>query len=1147
MALAMIYGRSGSGKTTELFRRLRAGLAGADIRSKRYVIVPDQFTYMMEKKILEEFGEENGFKIQVVGFRTLSQRVLERVGGIRRPVLSPVGQSMLVSSLALKQKNDLKLFRKSAAYAGFAQMVSQTIKELKNYAITPQELQAAAGNLPDGELRYKLEDVALLYQSYEDQLHQNFVDPEDQLDTAIQMLKASDYLNGSEFYVDEFSDFTPRQLEMIEVLLGKGNVYITLTFEEGLDKQHKGLFALTVDTDLALMDMAARQGIRLEAPVFLRGTGRFQGHPELAHLEREFYHYPNEVYSGEVSSVRILRAQNPYEEMELVARDIVRQVRDNGLRFQDLAILLRDLDTYGAILQSVMAQYEIPVFIDARKEIDTNPLAAFISGFFEIHRRNFQFEAVFKYLKTSLLPIPREDIDLLENYCLANGITGWKWLEEIWQWPVPQVEEGLEEQRLKNHLNELRDAIVDPLQECFAAMEQAPTVREKATLFYEFLVHSHALLTFTAWIDERETTDSEQHREYSQILDSLLQVLDQMVEAMGDEPMGLEDFGNTLLVGLSSIRISLIPATLDQVIVGDIARVRSGAVRGIYIVGTNDGVLPRTPASVGIFTDSDREALQEIQLYLSKDSRTRAFYEQFYVYNALTIGTDFLTVTYPTSDAEGKALRPSMIIGRLKKLFPGLREEISQSYLEKGSPGRETITCEREAFRELIAQLRRHHDGAPVDPVWREVYARLREHPDYSDRLRHVEAGLRYTNYPAELRAEHMEALYGKKLYLTVSRLETFSRCPFAYFVKYGLRAKERKEFILSTPDVGSLMHDVLDRFTKKIREEALDWKDLTPDFTRQAVDHLMEEALSQQKNPVLASSRRYQHMTGKLKHIIASSVDVIQNQIIRGEFEPLYSEVGFGPNEMIPPIVLDLEGGREINIVGRIDRVDVLRQEDRNYIRIIDYKSGMKELTLSDIVYGLQLQLLVYLDVVLRNAHRFLAGETLPGAVLYYRIYRPTVENGAAMSDEDLKTVILKELRLRGLILKDVHLVRSMDQGMTDISLVIQAKLKDGEVTAEGTNQKELLVDQAQFDLLRDYVASTIKRISLALINGDISITPVKTDKSTACDYCEYRSICQFDPGQPGNEYRRVRKLKPEQAWLHIEQGGEVHAQLDE
>ncbi len=1146
MSLAMIYGRSGSGKTTELFRRLWKSLkADDDFTKKRYVLVPDQFSYMMEKKILAEFGERYVFAIQVVGFRMLAQRILERVGGIKKPLLSPVGRSMLISSLALKNKDKLKLYRTSAGYAGFAELASDTIREFKNYAIVPQELKEACEKLPESELKNKLQDVALLFEAYETELHENFVDAEDQLDTAIEKLKGSDFLKGAEFYFDEFSDFTPKQLEMIGVLLKKGPVFITLNYEEGLDEKYNGVFSLTRDTDAQLMAVVRDAGVSLEKPLFLKGPGRFRDNPELAHLEREFYHYPNNTYAGEVRTVQLYRALNPYEEIEFVARDIVERVREGGLRYRDIAILLRDLDTYGATLQSIMKQYGIPVFIDARKEIDTNPLAALISGFFEIQRRNFQFEAVFKYLKTQLLGVPQAELDALENYCLANGITGWRWTEEVWTYPVPDVRKELEANKLLNNLNELKDLVVNPMVRAFEELEQADNVRTMARILYEFLVNTGVLDVFIRWTDEFKESDSERYREYSQILDSLMLILDQMVEAMGDEKMTIADFGNTLLVGLSSIKISLIPATLDQVIVGDIARVRSGGVTGIYIVGANDGVLPRTPSSAGIFTDSDRELLAEAELALSKDARTRAFYEQFYVYNALTIGQDFLTVTYPTSDAEGKSLRPSMIIGRLKKIFPELREEISQSYLEKGSPGRDSITSEREAFRELIGQMRRHHDGVFVDPVWQEVYSRFRTRDEFKDRLETVRKGLSYTNYPAELKVEHMDELYGKNLTLSVSKLESYNRCPFAYFVKYGLKAQERREFILKTPDVGNLMHDVLDRFTKRIKEENLDWKNITPDYTRRSVDELMDRTLEAMSNPILTSSKRYSYMAKKIKRIIAASVDVIKEQIVRGDFEPLYTELEFGRHAAIPAIVLAVDEEHKVNIEGRIDRVDVLRDHDKNYIRIIDYKSGARELSLEDIIHGLQMQLLVYLDVILRNAPRILKGQAIPGAVLYFRVTRPIIENGSDMTDEELETSVLKELRLKGLILEDARIVRSMDKTMEEISLVIPAKVKGDAVSASG-NQSNLIVTEEQFEKLREYNTQIIRQVCTGLIQGNISITPVKNKDIAACTYCDYRSICQFDPSQKGNDYKKIRKLKPEEAWLIIDKGGEDHAEVD-
>lgn len=1146
LALNMIYGRSGSGKTTELFNRLRKSLEkDDDFRRKRYVIVPDQFSYMMEKKILHEFGERYMFTVQVVGFRTLSQRVLERVGGIRRPLLSPVGRSMLISSQALKHRKELKLYHKSAPYAGFAEMLSEVIREMKNYRVTPEELRAAARDIPPSELKHKLEDIALIYQAYQEELHRSFVDAEDQIDTAIEKLEESNFLNGSEFYLDEFSDFTPQQLKMLEVLLTKGEVFITLTLEEGIDQSYNGVFSLTRDTDNALMEVAEGTSTSLARPVFLKGRGRFSENIELAFLEAQFYRYPNEEYREEVSAIALYRAQNPYEEMEYVARDILRRVREEGYRFRDMAILLRDLDTYGAVLKSVMAQYDVPVFIDSRKEIDTNPLAGFVAGFFEIQKSNFQSEAVFTFLKTRLLDMEPEEVDLLENYCLANGITGWKWRQEYWRYPAPDVQDDLKANRIEAVVNEIREALVIPLLTVFQKLEEADSVRVMAGVFYEYLKDGDVLNRFVSWITSFRETDAELHREYRQILDSLINVLDQMVEVMGDEVMSVDDFGNTLLVGLSSVKISLIPATLDQVIVGDIARVRSGGVLGIYIVGTNDGILPRASSTQGIFSDSDRETLAEKDLVLSKDSRARAFYEQFYVYNALTIGKNFLTVTYPTADAEGKSLRPSIIISRLKKLFPKLTEEISQSYLEKGSPGRQDISSEREAFRQLIGEMRRRKEGLPVDSVWKEVYTRFQASPKYRDRLARVEEGLRFSNSPAELKANHMDELYGRNLTLTVSKLERYNQCPFAYFVRYGLRAEKRKEYIMDTPDMGILVHEILDGFTKRLSSENLDWKDVTESYTRRTVDELMEQSLSEKENHILSSSKRYGHVAGKIRRLITSSVGVIKDQILRGEYEPLYTEIDFGPGAIIPPVILAIDEEHSVSLKGRIDRVDVLREYDRNYIRIIDYKTGSKELTLNDIVHGLQMQLLVYLDVILRNADKILKGQTLPGAVLYFIVKRPIIENGALMSEEVLEDKVLHALKLKGLILEDAHVVRSMDRDMADVSLVIPARIKEDQVTGVG-NVKDLVISGDQFNDLRNYVTETIRSVCSNLIQGDISITPVRQGDTTACKFCDYRSICQFDPSQKGNEYNRIRQLDNDEAWLMIQGGGDRNGRLD-
>ena len=1145
MSLQMIYGRSGSGKTTYLFDKLRESLEkDPDIRKKRYVIVPDQFSYMMERKILETFGETVVFAVSVSGFRMFSQRILERVGGIKRRVLSPVGRSMMIARIAGQKQGELQIYGKSAAYAGFSDLLSQTIKEFKDYAITPEDVKAAAQGMEASELRDKLEDLYLIYASYEADLHNNFIDAEDQLKIAAEKAAEADFLQGAEFYIDEFSDFTPMQLQMIGKMLKKGDTYITLTFDEGIGASHNGVFSLTRDTDDDLMELARELSVAIEAPVFTKHPGRFQTNPELGHIEKEFYAYPSQEWPAVPQFLRIRRCQDLYEEVEYVAKDILKRVREDGLRFGEVAILLRNMEDYRAILKSVADEYGIPVFIDARKEIDTNPLAAFVAAFFEIKQQNFTFDAVFKYLKTYLLPMDRESIDLLENYCLAHGIQSWKWKEEMWRYKVREAADELENQRLLNLINEIKDEVYQPLMKVYGELEAKDNVRDKTAVFYDFLAASGALGTFVQWTGDFQAGDHEKYLEYSGVTNALITVLDQMADAMGTESMTVEEFGNTLLVGLSTSKISVIPATLDQVIAGDISRVRSSTVKGIYIIGVNDGILPRIPESTGILTDHDRQTLRQGGLKVSQDAVTRAFYEQFYVYNALTIADTFLTLTYPIADHEGKSLRPSTVPGRLKKLFPKLLEEYPGDQAARSLPGE--ISGKREAFRELLGEIRRFHDQKSVDPVWKEIYSYFKA-SEFKDKLLAAEEGIRFTNYPAELKAESIDKLYGKTLNLTVSRLERYNACPFAYFVKYGLKAERRPEFIIDTPDIGILMHDVLDRFTRKISADKLDWKDVSPAYTERSINELMEEAVNEKDNSVIASSQRNQYLGTKVKRIIAASVEVIKSQIVRGDFQPLFSEVEFGKSAELKPYVLELDGDRKVNLSGRIDRIDVFRDTDTNYIRIIDYKSFGKTLTLKDIYYGLQLQLLVYLNVLLANSERILKGKTLPGAVLYLKLDKPLIEATSAMTDGELQDEIMKELKLKGLILMDAKIIRGMDKDMAGVSLVIPAKVSKGEVSL--TENQDMAVTPEQFDILRDYVSRAVKDTCLRLLQGDISITPVKDKDQTACKWCPYRSICQFDTSLKGFDYKNIRNIKGGEAWALIadpEKGGIKHG-LDE
>ncbi|HSL86443.1 MAG TPA: PD-(D/E)XK nuclease family protein, partial [Bacteroidales bacterium] len=503
-------------------------------------------------------------------------------------------------------------------------------------------------------------------------------------------------------------------------------------------------------------------------------------------------------------AVSIYKAQNSFDEVEKIALDIRRRIReDDTLRYRDLAILCRNIDAYDNIIVSVFREHEIPVFLDKRRDIDGSPLSQYILALLDITSEGFTYDALFKLLKTGLSHIEPHEVDIFENYILANGIKGGNF-QKAWGYPYPNIrEEKLGEEYL-GLTNEIREKIVSvygPLREQVLSAENT---REVTKLIYEHL-ESHGVLTRSAEIIN-EINDLQIAKEHTEVVKGIISIFDDLVEVLGNESLSIDVSGDILRQAMVSYKIALIPLTLDQVILGDVARVKSDNIRGLYILGVNDGIFPKTVSDEGIITDKDIAKLKERGFDLLIDSKTRSIYEQFLVYTAFTIPREFLAVSYVGADMDGKSQRPSLVIGRLKKLFPHLREEAYENPMDKKSGGISEVEGKVATFNELIKEMRRNYQGDPVNPLWGEVYSWFSQNEEYKGRLDTSREGLAYTNITMNLTRETVKALYGNQLYLSVSRLEKFTSCPFAYYVKYGLKAKDRVMHEVTAPDLGSLM-----------------------------------------------------------------------------------------------------------------------------------------------------------------------------------------------------------------------------------------------------------------------------------------------------------------------------------------------------
>ena len=1130
MGIRFIFGRAGSGKSYYCLNQIKKKLTN-DKNNKLIMLVPDQYTFQTEKKLLEYVGEKSLLRAEVLSFKRMATRVFDKCGGRAINVIEDSGKNMLIYKLLKDKGEELKYFNRISKQQGFVGIVSKSITELKKYNISEEILKEKELEIENKDLKEKVSDLASIYATFNESLHKGYIDSEDILSILAKKLKECDLYNDAEIWVDEFTTFTPQQLEVLKVLAKQcKNVNITLCSdgEIQVNEGETDIFDVIKNTENRILKMMQENNISYKEPVNLnkKNIYRFRESKELGHIEKYFFNYPFKIYKGESKDIRLYKANNNYSEIEWVAQDILKLVRDKGYRYKDIAVVCREIDSYDKITSVIFNEYNIPYFLDKKREILSNPLVVLIISALEILVTNWSYESVFKYVKSGLITLETNFIDKLENYILANGIKGYKWTRDLL---ISQDEELTQEEiEIFEYMEEIRR----PITNLYNKIKGDVTVRKYCTALYEFLLEINAFETMDKWLDDFNNKGMQDKiKEYTQVPAMVMDMLDQAVEVLGNEVIDLKTFSKILISGFEEKEIGVIPMALDQVNIGDIARIKGRDVKALYIVGANDGVLPSANKDEGILSDEDRIELKSMGIELASDTRSRVFEEQFMVYTALTIPSNYLMITYPMADFEGKSLRPSIIIPRLKKILPGLKEESEIFNSNLFDDKYHNITAPVPTFNELIEALRREYEKEEIEPYWVETFKWFEENEEFKDRTKIIFNGLNYTNLVEKIPREKIKRLYSNdngRLMFSVSRIEKYAQCPFGYYVQYGLKAKDRKVYEFTAPDLGSFMHDILDQFTNKIRKENILWGDLTKDKCAEIVNELVNSKLRNETNSILNSNKKYQYFSERFKKTITKSVTVISEQMRKGEFDIFKSEFDFGDFKDSDPIKLELPSKEIVYLKGRVDRIDKVDLNGETYIRIVDYKSGSKSFDLNELYYGLQIQLLVYLDAILKNSKQILKTQCMPGGILYFKIDNPIIKSKKALTEEEIQVEVLKKLKMDGLLLKNVELVKSMDRDMETYSLIIPAAFKkDGDFTSTSS-----VVTESQFELLRKYVNDKMIEICEEMLSGDVKIEPCKSSKVTYCDYCDYSSICQFDTSIKDNKYKIIAKKKKDDLW---------------
>lgn len=1142
MSLRVILGRAGSGKTSLCLSEIKARIEEGS-EHPIVLLVPEQFTFQAERKLVSVLETGGILKTEVLSFRRMAFRIFNEAGGITYPHIHQAGKCMILYRILEKMKDSLQLFANTADRQGFINTIAELITEFKRYNTTPDRLAEAAEKMEENDpLKDKLEELSAVFAMFEKTIKERYRDSDDDLTLAAAKISETNIYDGAEIWIDGFDGFTAQEYLMLSGLLDKAKrINISLCADKPGDVLNQGIdiFASTKEEYLKLMKMAQICQTEFEKPFILNcdHLPRFRNSAELAHLEQNLNAYPYKMYDQKTKNIVLFSAVNIFSEIEAAARDIIKQCREENLRFRDIAVVVRNLDRYESFIEVVFAEYGIPYFLDQKVEITNHPLARLILAMLDVFIENWSYETVFRYLKTGLTGIEQDKIDILENYVLACGIRGSRWTNmQAWAMSpdfLPDEKNSERQIKMLEEINQIRWEVSEPLQEFRGKTKGRRQASEICTAIYDFLCTIGVPLKIEEYINEfRQKGEISLANEYAQVWNILMEVFDQIAEIIGEEKLSLERFAGIIKIGLAQYKVGLIPASLDQVLVGSAERSKSNEVKALYVLGVNDGVFPSGAMKEGLLSDVDREVLSRTGIELAKDTRTQAFDEQYLIYKVLTTPESYLRLSWPIADQEGKTMRPSIIISRMRKLFPQIAETSNVLNLSSETSEMELITGQAPAFNYMVKAMRQKEDGREIDVLWHFAYKWFAGQEHWQDRLAAAREAFSYKNIAQPIVGDKVAALYGQPAYASVSRLEKYTACPFAFYVQYGLGAKERKIYKLSPPDVGTFMHGVIEKFSCEVGQEPLSWRKIEREWCEDKVSEIVDDMLVKMQGSGIAGSQRYTALTVRLKRVLVRAILLIAEHIKRSGFEPIGYEMDFSENGDFPPIVIELGSGEKIHLVGRIDRVDALKTAEGTYLRIIDYKSGNKEFKLADAFYGMQIQLITYLDAIWENKGMDITQPIIPGGLLYFRIDDPLVKGSSKSSKEEIEQAIMKQLRMKGLLLADVQLIREMDRQIDGNSMIIPARINKGDVLGRSS-----AASLEQFNILRKYVRNLLHNLCAEMMRGQVDIAPYKKKSAIACRYCSFAAVCQFDTTRKENSFKLLNDYKDEEVWKLMEE----------
>ena len=1130
MSIRFVFGPAGSGKSTLVEREL----IEESIKNPKenfLLIVPDQFTMQTQMDIVKLHPNKGILNIDVLSFGRLSYRVFSVTGKSELPVLDDTGKSLVLRRVAGKVKDRMPFLGRNLNKIGYIHEVKSQISEFMQYGLSVKDVEKLSEKLPESPLKRKLSDLSIIYEAFMDINKERFITNEETLDILCDKLSEADFIKGSTIVFDGFTGFTPIQ-EKVVLRLCELAKRVTVTFnlsnpESPLDTGgEEKLFYLSRKGANRLKTFAGDRGIEIEEDTVIDGNvGRLSNNPELLHLEKNLFRFPYTQYTEKPERIKLFSTGSIEEEVSQIALEIHKLIETGDYAYRDIAVVCGNLDAYGMSFENRMRELSMPVFIDRTNQIVLNPFIEYLKSALKIVLKDYSYDSVFHYLRSGFTDFEAEKVDAFDRYVTSLNIRG----KSAYHKEFKKFERGLRDKdKAKIELEEhekLRESLVQEIDilEC-----EGKTAGDYVRALYELLTKNNSyekLLELEAFFEAENNLSKA--KEYGQIYKLVMELLDTIDSLIGTEEMDLEEFYRIFEAGIGEIEVGTIPKNVDRVVVGDIERTRVSQVKVLFLAGVNDGNIPKLSDKGGILSMMERETLSEAGFELAPTKRQEMYTQRLYLYMNMCKPSDRLFISYAGADAEGKGMRPSYLCEVLTKIFTRLTVENISPDMSK-----ERVITLKDSLRHYAGLLRDYAGGELNEEKKALAKALLTTYMEseatgYEDI--NQAAFEKYVATP--LSKEIVKLIYGETIRASISRMELYAGCAYAHFLKYGMELKENAEASFEARDLGSVYHGVLDLFATKLDRRGLTFADFSEEEGKELIAEAVKEYCEEYEQGLLKEDEQSAYTIEKITKIMERTVETLKYHLLSGRFKTLGHEYSFERE-------IELLNGETMRLNGKIDRIDLYETDGKIYVKILDFKSGKKDIDITDIYHGVQQQLAVYMaEAVHRERARHPEAKVIPSALMYYTIDNPMVTSKEPITQEALETEIKKELRVKGLFENSLENIEGLDKNVAGDGLVLPLKIKkDGDLDS---NSKKRAATTEEFENLLSYVERLIQSIGTRITDGDKAINPMCGDSTDACRFCNFRAACRFDEKIPGFKARDGKEKTSEEA-REIVMGGE-------